>query len=128
MKIDFIDIGARHDERGFVIEMLTNIVGGAKEVLYIVTAPGALRGNHYHESKKEVLCFLSGKATLAFEDNSTKEKKVFVIDADKKPSAVFVPVNVTHSILNSGVSNLVILEVSNQLYGENPDTFKKDIS
>lgn len=57
-------------------------------------------GNHYHKRKREILIPLHGKFEFHFENIETKEREVFIIDANVEHKAVIVPLLVSHRIVS----------------------------
>jgi UDP-2-acetamido-2,6-beta-L-arabino-hexul-4-ose reductase len=127
MELEIREFDAKDDERGIFIEILKSneIKEQIKEVLLIVSKPGVVRGNHYHEKKAEWLCLLKGKAKFLYIDIETGEKKELVID--NKPTIIKTPLRVAHATKNIGKDDLYLLEISNHLYSEDPDMFRKEI-
>lgn len=128
MDLEITKLDLKGDERGIVVEILKRgkIDPEIKEVLLISAKPGIVRGNHYHKTKAEWLCIIRGKAKFVYEDNKTGERKE-VIMSGEEPSLIRTPVNVAHAIKNIGDDDLYMIEISNQIYEEIPDTFKKQI-
>lgn len=121
------ELDVKADDRGIFIEILKSneIKDQIKEVLLIVSKPGVVRGNHYHKEKAEWLCLIKGKAKFVYEDIETGERKEFVID--NKPTIIKTPLNAAHAIKNVGDDDLYLFEVSNHIFEENPDIFKKEV-
>jgi len=125
MEMDVRPLKVKRDERGSVVEVLTTKSNKFKEVLLITSNAGAKRGGHFHKVKDELLCIISGKARVRFEDANTGEVKELTVDADKEPVAIRTPPNMVLTITTIGGSQLVLVELSDELYDEKPDTFKK---
>jgi len=116
-------------ERGVSYELIRKIgmQNDIKEIMIITSRPGTRRGDHYHKKKNEWLGVISGEAKFIFVDNSTKERKEFNVSG-KNPVMVHIPVNVTHSVINTGNEDIVILEISDHLYKEDDtDNFRNEI-
>lgn len=127
MELEIMEIDAKEDERGIFVEILKSneIKERIKEVLLIVSKPGVVRGNHYHEKKAEWLCLVKGSAKFLYIDIETGEKKELIVD--NKPTLIKTPLRVAHAIKNIGKDDMYLLEISNHLYAEDPDNFKKEI-
>ncbi len=118
------------NERGVSYELVRKIgmQNSIKEIMIITSKPGTKRGNHYHKKKNEWLGVISGEGRFVFVDNSTKERKEFDVSG-KVPKMVHIPVNVTHTIINTGDDDIVILEISDHVYTEgDSDTFRNEIA
>jgi UDP-2-acetamido-2,6-beta-L-arabino-hexul-4-ose reductase len=129
MKLEIKKLDIRSDDRGFAINILDKKSlkdYDIKEILIIVSKPGAIRGNHYHKTKLEWLGILNGRAKFVYEDNKTGKRKMVTISGNK-PKMIRTPRNVTHAVKNVGKDDLYMIELSNQIYEDNPDTFKKQI-
>ena len=70
-KVRISEIASHGDARGsshcLPAEAL-NFLGGVTDVYLASTAPGAIRGNHYHVRKRQVLVLLPGTAWSIFWD------------------------------------------------------------
>jgi dTDP-4-dehydrorhamnose 3,5-epimerase len=89
------------DNRGW----LTEIINGEnrQKIVNIHNAnskPGAIRGNHYHKNKTELLCVMFGKGRLVLEENVTKERKELSLNGES-PVLVEIPPEVAHAIENN---------------------------
>lgn len=129
MELEIKELDIKKDDRGSTIEIIKrNLINDdIKEVLLISSKPGVIRGNHYHEKKAEWLCIIHGKAKFVYEDIKTGERKEAIIDGEK-PTIIKTPVNVSHAVQNIGDDDLLMIEVSGQIYDEKaPDTFRKQI-
>lgn len=126
MELEIGELEIKSDDRGFVTELLTSKKANSeiKEVLFIVSKPGVTRGNHYHKSKAEWICIIKGKAKLVYEDNVTGERREVIVSGDK-PTVISTPTNVMHWVENIGDDDLYTIEITNHLYEEGPDTFRK---
>ncbi|MDE1871037.1 MAG: WxcM-like domain-containing protein [Candidatus Micrarchaeota archaeon] len=128
MDLEITKLDLRGDDRGIVVEILkkSRIDPEIKEILLISSKPGVVRGNHYHKTKAEWLCIIRGRAKFVYEDNETGERKEIIVSGEK-PSLIRTPVNVAHAVKNIGDDELYMIEISNQIYDEIQDTFKKQI-
>jgi UDP-2-acetamido-2,6-beta-L-arabino-hexul-4-ose reductase len=119
MKIQTIKCKVIKNERGISFEVFkkTGMKKNLEEILLITAKPGALRGNHYHKKKQEWLGVIRGKARLVFFENKTHEKMEMDLSGDE-PLLVKIPVNITHTIINTGKGDILILELSNHIYAK----------
>ncbi len=87
------------------------------------TEPGITRGQHYHLGKVERFVVLAGSATIRMRKLFSSEVVDYPVTGDE-PCAVEIPTLHTHSIINSGESQLLTLFWSNELFDpQNPDTY-----
>ncbi len=77
-------------------------VDGAVKIMRGILAPGASIGLHTHETSSEILYALEGAATVLFD--GTDER----LDAGM---CHYCPKGHSHSLINSGTSDLVFLAV-----------------
>lgn len=89
------------DNRGW----LTEIFNGENSqkivnIHYAYSKPGAIRGNHYHKNKTELLCVTFGKGRLVLEENATNERKELSLNGES-PLLVEIPPEVAHAIENN---------------------------
>jgi UDP-2-acetamido-2,6-beta-L-arabino-hexul-4-ose reductase len=127
MELKIKELDLKEDDRGIFAEILKGdeIRDKIKEVLLVVSKPGVIRGNHHHTKKIEWICLIKGKAKFLYIDNKTGERREFVID--NKPTIIETPLNVAHAIKNIGEDDLYLLELSNHIFADDPDIFKKEI-
>jgi len=115
-------INIKNDSRGLIAELVSN--NNIKEVLLITIKPGETRGNHYHKTKKEWLCIVKGHAELVYTNIKTGKTKTALVNS-QEPKLFMVPTNMAHAIKNIGTEYLYVIELSNQIYRKNPDTYKR---
>ncbi|MBL9166306.1 MAG: cupin domain-containing protein [Verrucomicrobiales bacterium] len=113
------------DARGLVLEPL----GPAelplqKNAHLVLTAPGGVRGNHYHRQGTEVMVLI-GPALVRLRDGHSGE----VRDVKVAPAEVvrfFLPPGVAHAIQNTGDQPLVILSFSDCAHDpQSPDVVRE---
>jgi len=113
------------DKRGFLVECLksSDLAEGEKYFgqIYLTTIRhGHVRGNHYHQKKREFYVIISGKASLVLEDINTKERREFEIDASgNKIVRISVGRNVAHAIKNISDQDIILCAYTNEEYDEN---------
>jgi len=123
LDLEIKELDIKSDDRGHVIEVIK--ADNIKEVLFILSKPGATRGNHFHKSKAEWLCIIKGKAKLTYSDVATGKKTELIVNGDEKPTIIKTPKNIAHVVHNIGTDDLYMLEISDKIYDKkNPDTFK----
>lgn len=113
------------DNRGSFTEMLRTPDRGQFSVN--ITKPGITKGNHWHHTKNEKFAVVSGNARIAFRKLGTDE----IIDynvSGEKIEIIDIPTGYTHSITNTGNSDLVTFMWVNEPYDpEKPDTFYEEV-
>lgn len=109
------------DHRGSFTEFLRTPCAG--QVSVNVAKPGIAKGNHWHHSKNEKFLVVAGRARIAF--RKIGEEEVFSFDVTgEKLQVVEIPTGYTHSIENTGDSDLVTLMWASEAFDkERPDTF-----
>lgn len=110
------------DVRGYLIEFLkkSELEEQSKEFaqIYCATlAPNAVRGNHYHERRRESFAILSGKILLILEDVNTKERKEIELDSsnDHIPRVDF-GVHTAHAMKNISDETVFLIAHSTVVY------------
>lgn len=109
------------DPRGVLFEAAKG--GGGGQSFLSSTVPGITRGDHFHLDKVERFIVLKGEAIIRIRralDDAVWEYKV----SGERPVAVDMPTLHTHSIENTGSSELLTLFWSHDLFDpKNPDTY-----
>lgn len=124
VQVDFeiAHLKKHEDKRGFLIEFLKNfeLENSEKEFgqIYLVTsAPGAVRGNHYHKKKEEWLVVIAGKQKVTLEDIHTKERKELLLDSTSEYlTRIRVGSNIAHSFRNIADSTSIIVAYMPEIY------------
>ena len=65
----------KKDDRGKLIEIFR--APGFGQVNYSTSKPRAVRGNHYHNRKKEKFCVIEGRAKITLKNRDSGEVKSF---------------------------------------------------
>lgn len=114
----------RADKRGFLVQNDYPQIGRRmKHFLLSFSEPGIVRGNHYHQKKREWFYILAGKARLYFYDLKTKTKGSCLIDS-RKPELVEMEPMIVHAIENVGQEQMIFLGIVNEAFNpKKPDTF-----
>lgn len=125
-KDNFIySLDKKTDDRGWLFELLKSKHLG--QIFISKTKPGITRGNHYHDTKIEKFCVISGSASIKFRhiiDNTTME---YVVN-DEKIQIVDIPPGYTHSIKNIGETDLMTIFWANEIFSQDkPDTFYLEV-
>lgn len=108
------------DNRGSFTEFIKNKNMG--QVSVNISKPGITKGNHWHHTKNEKFLVVSGEGVIKF--RKVGEKKVIEYKvSSEKLEVVDIPVGYTHSIINTGNSDMVtIMWVNESFNSDKPDT------
>ena len=113
------------DARGSFTEMLKSEERG--QVSVNISKPGITKGNHWHSTKNEKFIVVSGKARIAFRKIGTEEVITYDVRGDKI-EVVDIPPGYTHSITNTGETDLVTVMWANEPFDpNNPDTYYEEV-
>ena len=113
------------DARGSFTEMLKSQERG--QVSVNISKPGITKGNHWHSTKNEKFIVVSGKARISFRKIGSAEVISYDVSGDKI-EAVDIPPGYTHSITNTGETDLVTVMWANEPFDPNtPDTYYEEI-
>jgi len=113
------------DPRGWLVEMLKRdeVDQDINQIHVVVIAPGATRGNHYHQSRVEWFLAVGGEVEVHLEDIKTKEKKIIKFVAGNAQRLTINP-GVAHKFVNAGEKEAYLIAVQNDIFDpQNPDTF-----
>jgi len=111
----------KKDSRGILFDFLKSKHFG--QIFISVTKPGIMRGNHYHHTKNEKFCVISGEAVIKFRNVLNEEIIDYYVSGDN-PEIVDIPPGFTHSITNIGNQDVITIFWANEILDpENPDTF-----
>ena len=112
------------DNRGFLVENTDErIITRSKHFLYTSTAPGIVRGNHYHEHKTEWFCIVKGKCRFVTEDIKTKKREETIIN-DTDDILFRTEPLVAHAMQNVGDTEMIFLGFVNEVLDrKEPDTY-----
>jgi UDP-2-acetamido-2,6-beta-L-arabino-hexul-4-ose reductase len=113
------------DDRGVLAEMFKSNPFG--QIFVSRTKPGITRGNHYHHSKTEKFCVLEGEAVIRFRHILGKEVITYPVSG-MELKIVDIPPGYTHSIENTGQTEMITLFWSSELFNpDEPDTFYESV-
>ncbi len=113
------------DPRGSLFEAVKGLSGG--QAFVSSTKPGITRGNHFHRSKFERFLVFSGEATIRIRKLFSEEVDIFKL-CGSEPQFVDIPTLHTHSISNTGESDLLTLFWANEIFDpDRPDTFSEAV-
>lgn len=109
------------DERGYFAEILRTSDRGQFSVN--TSKPGVTRGNHWHHTKSEKFLVTGGRGVIRLRQVGEEEITEFVVSGDR-PELVEIPPGYTHSIRNTGDTDLIIFIWANETFDpERPDTY-----
>ncbi|MFA6599578.1 MAG: NAD-dependent epimerase/dehydratase family protein [Candidatus Omnitrophota bacterium] len=107
------------DPRGLFSEFLKHSSG---QVSISFTHPGAIKGNHYHDSKFEKFLVVSGEALIKFRHVHGSEVYPYKVLGEDLRVIDVVP-GYVHSIQNTGKQNLITVIWAGSVFDpEKPDT------
>lgn len=120
-----VSLDLKTDNRGSFVEVVKERSGGQSS--FSTTHPGIIRGNHYHTRKIERFCVISGEASIKLRKIFTNEVIEYRVSGDK-PVYVDMPTFYTHSIENTGSTELLTVFWINEFFDpSDPDTFMETV-
>jgi len=109
------------DERGSFSEFVKTADRG--QVSVNISKPGVTKGNHWHHTKNEKFLVVSGQAIIRFRKVGSTEVINYPVSGEEL-EVVDIPTGYTHSITNTGKTDLVTVMWCNEAYNpEIPDTY-----
>ena len=113
------------DNRGSLFEAIKSHNGGQSFIS--TTRPGITRGNHFHFSKVERFCVVSGEALIRIRKLFSDKIVEFPVSG-AKPQYIDIPTLHTHNITNIGKSELITLFWTHEIYDTaHPDTIVEPV-
>jgi UDP-2-acetamido-2,6-beta-L-arabino-hexul-4-ose reductase len=124
---DVLTLRAHKDPRGMLFEILRfedhDVPAGGQLYTFSIE-PGARRGDHYHERKREWFTCVHGEAEVLLTASDGREG-AFLLRSDE-PSVVYAGPGTSHALINRGEALAVIVSYgSTQHDPEDPDTIRK---
>lgn len=118
------DLTVHRDPRGALFEAMRfssqQIPAGGQLYVYSV-APGARRGDHYHEKKQEWFTCVSGEVRLLMK--TADGARVDEVLSAQTPKMVYAGPGTSHAVVNEGDSEAVIVAyASKEFDSTDPDT------
>lgn len=115
------ELQTKRDPRGWLAEVLRSQDMG--QIFVSVTRPGISRGNHWHHTKTEKFLVVSGQALVQFRSLWGTEILDYAVTGDS-PRVLDIPPGYTHSITNTGETDLVTLFWASEPFDPlTPDTY-----
>ncbi|WP_303964812.1 capsular polysaccharide biosynthesis protein CapF [Sporosarcina ureae] len=109
------------DHRGSFTEFLRSTERG--QVSVNVSKPGITKGDHWHHTKTEKFLVVSGEGLIRFRRMDSHKVIEYAVSGEKF-QPIDIPPGYTHSIMNTGESDLVTVMWANECFDpENPDTY-----
>ncbi|WP_407370873.1 NAD-dependent epimerase/dehydratase family protein [Carnobacterium sp.] len=119
------DLKMNIDQRGSFTEFIKTPDRG--QVSINVSKTGITKGNHWHHTKNEKFLVVSGKGQIRFRKLDSEEIIEYNVTGDKL-QVVDIPTGYTHSIVNTGETDLVTVMWANELFDQdNPDTYYVEV-
>lgn len=113
------------DQRGSFTEFLKQPELGQLSVN--ILRPGIIKGNHWHNTKNEKFLVVSGYGSIKLRSISSKEIIEYKISSEKL-EVVDIPPGYTHSIENSGGSDMVVIIWANEEFDKaKQDTYYMEV-
>lgn len=109
------------DHRGSFTEIIRTAHNGQFSVN--ISKPGITKGNHWHHTKNEKFLVVSGQGVIRFRAIDSGKVIEYPVSGDKL-EVVDIPTGYTHSIVNTGDTDLVTFMWANECFDpEKPDTY-----
>ncbi|MGH0677377.1 capsular polysaccharide biosynthesis protein CapF [Bacillus luti] len=119
------DLKMHSDPRGSFTEFIRTAESG--QVSVNVSKPGITKGNHWHHTKNEKFLVVSGEGLIRFRRIDSIDIIEYKVSGEKL-QVVDIPVGYTHSIVNTGESDLVTVMWVNECFDpEKPDTYMLEV-
>ncbi|MDR0890358.1 MAG: capsular polysaccharide biosynthesis protein CapF [Oscillospiraceae bacterium] len=113
------------DARGSFTEILRTAERGQFSVN--ISKPGITKGQHWHNTKNEKFVVVSGQGVIRFRRIDSEEILEYVVSGEKI-EVVDIPTGYTHSIVNTGQSDMVTFMWASECFNEQkPDTFYLEV-
>ena len=114
------------DDRGSFTELVHTDDCG--QVSINISKPGITKGQHWHNSKWELLIVVAGHGLIQERNIHTGETVEFEVSGDKIEAVYMIP-GWTHNIINlSETENLVTVMTCNEIFDpQHPDTFAEPV-
>lgn len=124
----------RRDERGFLVDFLKadELKGEDKKFgqIYFITfeKTGAIRGNHYHTTKKEWFVIGQGKLLVILENVKTKIRESIILDGDDdRYVRLSIGENIAHVLINLTPFAYVVNYCNKPYHNDNPDSIRYEL-
>jgi len=119
------DLKMNTDSRGSFTEFIRT--GERGQVSVNVSKPGITKGNHWHHTKNEKFLVVSGEGVVRFRKINTDKIIEYKVRGSRL-QVIDIPPGYTHSIVNTGSSELVTVMWANECFNPiKPDTFFEEV-
>jgi len=119
------ELNGHKDSRGTFYEIIKTPNSG--QFSLSTTAPGIIRGGHYHHTKNEKFLVVKGKAIIEFRHIITNEKITYEVSDAKMQIVEMIP-GYTHNIKNIGDDEMILFLWANENFDpQNPDTYYEEV-
>jgi UDP-2-acetamido-2,6-beta-L-arabino-hexul-4-ose reductase len=109
------------DHRGSFTEFIRTPDRG--QVSINISKPGITKGNHWHHTKNEKFLVVKGEGLIRFRKIDNDEILDYHVTGEKL-EVVDIPTGYTHSIINTGDSDMITVMWANEAFNpEKPDTY-----
>ena len=113
------------DQRGSFTELLH--MGSRGQVSLNVSKPHITKGDHWHQTKHEKFIVLQGEGVIRFRKVGDSTVIAYKVSGENL-TVVDIPTGYTHSIENTGDTDMLTLMWANELFDPNhPDTFFQEV-
>jgi UDP-2-acetamido-2,6-beta-L-arabino-hexul-4-ose reductase len=120
-----VAVQERRDERGRLYEVVKSPRFG--QIFLSETRPGVTRGNHFHHTKAEKFCVISGEGVVRIRDVATGESKQFPVSGEEV-EVIDIPPGCTHNLTNTGSDVMITMFWANEIFDpDNPDTYFEEV-
>jgi oxalate decarboxylase/phosphoglucose isomerase-like protein (cupin superfamily) len=119
MKIQILELGNHSDGRGFSVSLprqALDFLGNVADMHLASTAPGAVRGNHYHLNKQEAIIVLPGSAWSLHWDEGEGTAAQHRIFNGSTAVLVLISPGRSHAVRNDGAALLWLVACSSEPY------------
>jgi len=115
----------KSDTRGWLLELIKSPKSG--QIFVSSTQPGAIRGNHYHDSKVEKFCVIKGQGIIRLRSVLGGEVIEYHVNG-KDIQIIDIPPGYTHSIENTSDVELLTLFWASEIFeSHSPDTWPENV-
>ncbi len=115
----------KKDNRGWLAEFIKSKQFG--QIFVSRTNPGVTRGNHWHHTKVEKFLVVEGKALIKLRRISSPKTVTYRVGGEKL-KVIDIPPGYTHSITNTGKSELITLFWADEVFNPaSPDTYSLEV-
>ncbi len=109
------------DFRGSFTEIIRTPDRG--QVSVNISKPHITKGNHWHHTKNEKFCVVSGTGVIRFRDIHSDKVLEYFVSGDKM-EVVDIPTGYTHNIENLGDTDMITVMWASEAFDPNrPDTY-----